>query len=233
MPRNAITMRGTVEECWLLALRVDPTRVEPLLPRPLRLVEYGGYAFFNVVVSRLGHMRPAPLPAWTGIGYWHVAYRLYARFEDTEGLYFLRSDADSSLMVAMGNLLTDFRFHRARIGVEHGDGESSLVSHSPGAELRLRLLDEAPSLAPGSPFADLGHAETFLKYKPVAIAAHDGRVDLLRITRDEAAWQSRLRGFRVEELEFLEPYGAAPEVLYEMRPIEYQWNRAERHRVNP
>ncbi|WP_227624923.1 DUF2071 domain-containing protein [Fimbriimonas ginsengisoli] len=226
-------MRGRVAECWLFTFRVDPANVAHLLPTPLELVEHGGFAFFNVVVSRLTHMRPAPLPAAVGIGYWHVAYRLYARFGEIEGLYFLRSDANSPLMVGAGNMLTDFRFHLATVGATRPDGQSPSELHSfaDGARLRIALTGDPPQLSSGSPFETLDQAADFLKYKPAALFSHPGSVDVLRITRDESAWKARLRAFRVEEASFLEPYDAIPEIAYEMEPIDYQWNRAERHRL--
>jgi hypothetical protein len=221
-------MRGHIAQCWLFTFRADPARVADRLPAPLTLVEHGGSAYFNVVVSRLTHMRPAPLPGWVGLGYWHVAYRLYARYGDVEGLYFLRSDADSPLMVAAGNLLTDFRFHRADVGIATGPAGTELRSFAPGARLRIALPDDPPSLPPDSPFASLDEAAQALKYKPAGLVAGPDGVEALRISRDERAWRFRLRSFRTEEMEFLAPFAATPEIAYELAPIDYQWNRAVR-----
>ncbi len=225
--KNAITMRGHIAQCWLITFRGDPSRVSPLLPRPLEIIEHGGWAYFNVVVSRLTQMRPAPLPAWTGLGYWHAAYRLYARYGDVEGLYFLRSDADSSIMVGAGNLFTDFRFHHARIGARSSPEGLQLWSLAEGARLRVTLTDDAPRLAPRSPFATLDEAAEALRYRPAGPSVRDGQVGVLRITRDERAWRAGLRAFRVEEASFLDPFAPIPEVAYELEPIDYQWNRAD------
>ena len=221
-----ITMRGTIEECHLFTFRVEPARVAALLPAPLELVDFGGFAYFNVVVCRLSHMRPAFVPLAIGIGYHHVAYRLYVRYGQEEGLYFLRSDADSRLIATFGNALTDFRFHLAKVTM----ADALVTSDVEGARLRIAIHDDAPDLSPNGPFATIGEAGDRLKYKPAAFSVRPDGVDILRITRDEQRWRYRLRAFDVETCEFLSGYGAVPEIAYDLEPIDYQWNRAERLR---
>jgi len=230
IPKNAITMLGTIDQCWLLAFRVDPSVARRLLPTPLELVEYGGCAFFNVVISHLSQMRPAPLPGILGMSYWHVAYRLYARIPSNspeEGLYFLRSDADSPLMVAAGNALTDFRFHRAQVEARRTGERTRIQVDSADAPLCVEFGGPA-KLASGSPFPDLRAAADFLKYKPAGLAVRDGQAEALRITRDESAWRSRLLGVEPLEVPYLQPFGAEFEVAYEVDPVNYRWNRARR-----
>lgn len=230
MRRNFVTMLGEIDRCWLIALRADLREVREVLPPELEPVTFGGFAFLNVVVSHLRQMRPSPLPKWIGMSYWHVAYRIYARFtppdgEAVEGLYFLRSDASSPLMVAAGNLLTDFRFHRASIAATG----TTLTVASPNAPLDAVLSDQ-PRLAEGSPFPSLETAGDFLRYKPAGISVNARDVDVMRITRDEHKWRYRLRGLENWNLPYLERFKPVPEAVYEVGPIEYRWNRAEHFR---
>src|SRR5437763_16699429 len=118
LPKNPLTIIGTLDRCWLFVYQTPIEEARALLPRELEPVTHGGCAFWNVVVCHLRQMRPKPLPAFLGVSYWHVAYRFHVRFRPrsgppVEGLYFVRSDCDSPLMTWAGNLLTDFNFHTA------------------------------------------------------------------------------------------------------------------------
>jgi hypothetical protein len=109
--KNPITMKGRIDRCWLFTFQAPEAEARALLPRPLVPVTREGFAFWNVVVCRVEAMRPRGVPGFLGMSYWHVAYRLYARFGAEEGLYFVRSDCDSGFMATMGNVMTDFNFH--------------------------------------------------------------------------------------------------------------------------
>jgi hypothetical protein len=192
-----------------------------------------------VVVCEVRALRPAPLPAAAGLGYWHVAYRLHAqvRLESgiiVEGLYFVRSDCDRVVVALAGNLLTDFRFHTARIEVTAGAGVIDGDIRSPGADARFRLSDAIPALTAGSPFADIAEAAEFLKYKPCALApAGDGLVRLLRVSRRETDWRYRLVAVAESKWEFFTGREVAPEVCYAVDPIDYQWERGVACRALP
>jgi hypothetical protein len=222
-------MAGDIDRCWLLAYRAPIDKVSATLPKPLEPVTFGGFAYLNVVVSELSHMRPAFLPRALGLGYRHAAYRAYARFGNTEGLYFLRSDADSPWITTFGNLLTDFRLHKSAIDIVESQSRRALVIRSEDQPGVARLdLDKPARLQPNSPFASLKDAEAFLKYKPAALSVHDGNVDILRIQRDEAAWKARLVHVDEQDFEFCKPFDANFEICYQMEPIRYVWKRAVR-----
>jgi len=232
--KNAITMRGTVDQCWLIAFRADIEKVRAILPPPLQPITYGGFAYLGIVVSHLRHMRPAPLPGWLGIGYWHAAYRVYAQLDQPnrlpmQGLWFLRSDADSALMTACGNLLTDFRFHHSKVYGGRQEDRIKLAVQSPEAPLSV-VLKGAPALAPGSPFSTVEEAARTLQYAPVGFSVDGPDALAMKITRNESQWKTRLLGVESISAPFLDPFDAVPEVAYEVESIDYQWNRAQRYR---
>lgn len=229
MRKNPVTMKGMIERCWLFAFRAPEAGIRPLLPPPLEPVVRGGWGFWNVVVCRVGSMRPRFAPRFMGMGYWHVAYRLYARFAGEEGLYFVRSDCDSALMSWMGNLMTDFNFHTAGVTVREEPGRVSLRIDSPDAPGSAEIDRVGPpSLAPGSPFGSLAEASAFLKYKPLGLSVGtDGRVNRVRIVRDESAWRGRAVAVADQRWAFFGGREAHPELCTEVDPIEYRWNRGE------
>src|SRR5258708_9536169 len=71
-------------------------------------------------------MRARFTPLALGVTYWHIAYRIQVRAtladdRPIEGLYFLRSDIDRPLFGVIGNRLTDFHFHAARVRFSNDD----------------------------------------------------------------------------------------------------------------
>lgn len=237
---SPFTMRGHLRRCWLFTFRTPASAARKFLPPPLELITRDDFAFWNVVVCELRSLRPAPLPAAVGIGYWHVAYRLHAQAHlesgDTiEGLYFVRSDCDRWLVARVGNMLTNFHFHLAEIKVETGDKTVEGRIRTPDANAHFRLRDEIPAaLTPGSPFASVSEAAEFLEYKPCSLAP-DGpdNVEIVRINRREADWKSRVVTAEINDWHFLSAQDAVPEICYALEPIDYEWSRAEIRRLAP
>jgi hypothetical protein len=234
---NPLTVRGRIERCWLFAYQTPVEAARSELPPELEPVTHGGCAFWSVVVCRLAGMRPPPLPAFLGVGYWHVAYRIYARFHPlggapVEGLYFLRSDCNSRLMAAAGNLLTDFRFHMAPVKVTESAAEVRIDVAAPDAPASALLDRVRPPELPGySAFASIDEAAAFLKYQPRGFSiTGPGRVNVIQIERDEAAWRSRLVRIEQADWAFLSGRPVRPEICYDVEPIDYQWNRGRTYR---
>ena len=232
MLKNAFPMQSFIRRCWLATHRVPEAEARAFLPPELSLVTHGGFAFLNTVIARMEAMRPQGLPAFFGLDYWHVGYRLYAKAAmaegEREGLYFLRSDCDRRVLAMAGNLLSDFRFHTAHIEVMAAASTTSVRAEVQGARVELDLSGETETgLSAGSPFETLAEAEVFLKYKPCGLApAGRGRANAIPIQRDEAAWHARPVQVLRERLEFLDRFpNARPEVVFEVAPIEYRFGR--------
>jgi hypothetical protein len=230
MRKNPLTMKGTIEKCWLFAFRTPVAEARARLPAPLEPVTRGGFAFWNVVVCRIGAMRPRFAPRLLGMSYWHVAYRLYARHRSLEGLHFVRSDCDSAVMSWMGNVTTDFNFHPAGVRVEEEPARVRIAIDSPDAPATAELDRRAiPALGAGSPFGSVGEASEFLKYKPCGLSVgSDGTVNVVRIVRDEAAWHGRAVAVASQRWSFFGGLEAVPELCTEVQPIEYRWNRGQK-----
>jgi hypothetical protein len=150
-----------------------------------------------------------------------------------EGLYFLRSDCNRPLMTLAGNLVTDFNFHTAPIHLRT-DGPATLIQvDSPDAPGYAALRPDVPAhLPPASPFASLDEAAAFLKYQPAGIfLARPGVANVVHITRDEAAWQSRLVHVEAAAWAYLHDQPVIPEICYQVEPIAYQWNRGRTYQL--
>lgn len=231
-PKNPLTMRGTITQCWLFTYQTTIADAQALLPPQLEAVTHRDCAFWNVVVCHIASMRPRSLPAFTGLGYHHVAYRLYARFHPIsgppiEGLYFLRSDCDNRLISLAGSLVTDFNFHTAPVLIEQEEQTVNINVQSKDAPARAKLrLDVTPQLAPYSAFDSPGEASAFLKYKPFGISVDaTGQANIVKIVRREKEWKSRLVTVESEHWSFFDEKTVRPEICYQVQPIKYQWNR--------
>lgn len=233
--KNPLTMVGLLRNCWLFAYGTPVEEARRLLPASLEPVVYGGAAFWNVVVCRIEGMRPKGVPPIVGFDYWHVAYRLYVRFrtktgEPIEGLYFLRSDCDSRLMAAAGNLVTDFNFNVARIRIDETAEATQLTVESPTAPVQVLLNGNVPSRPADSVFKDGTAAAAALKYKPFGISIlPDGNANIVRIIREESAWVAHEQNVVSATWGYFHDKKVRFEGCYRVDPIQYQWNRGEIH----
>src|SRR6185369_15012096 len=138
-----------------------------VLPPPLVPDTYAGQAFLSVVVADMERMRPAFVPAFLGVTYQQVVYRAVVRCGDERGVHFLRSDADNRLMVELGNQLSFFRFHQARIaaaqggGLRHFDLVADPHNHA-DIHVTFDLASARRTMPAGSVFTSADEAQRFL-----------------------------------------------------------------------
>jgi len=242
-----ITMTGRLTQCILLAYRTPAAGVAHLLPAGLRPLTRGEWAFWNVVACRVECMRPRGLPALAGLSYFHVAYRLYVRAmladgRELQGLYFVRSDADSTLIAATGNLMTDFRFHRAAIAAEEtpaGGLRYDVRTPEGVADLGLSVVpsDDAHA-APDTCFPSPDAARAFLHYQPLglSVSARGTKLRVAEVLRDESAWRETPLRVERADVAFLDHLGqreARLELATLVAPIAYRWRLGRRERLAP
>lgn len=66
LQKNPITVVGKLPKTWLFAYRTPVAVARGLLPPQLEPVVFGGWAYWNVVVSRIEAMRLRGFPALSG-----------------------------------------------------------------------------------------------------------------------------------------------------------------------
>jgi uncharacterized protein YqjF (DUF2071 family) len=236
-----LTLIGRLSECLLIAYRTPSESVRHLVPAPLQLVTRDGWAFWNVVACRIEKMRPTGTPRFAGMSYYHVAYRLYVRAEIAggemiDGLYFVRSDADSFLISEIGNLASDFKFHPAKIRhIEEADRLIFEVRDSDQGAARLRAaLDQKPERAKDSCFASAEEAARFLKYRPMGLSCRDGWLRVAQVFRDESRWKEAAVSIEQSRWSFFDTLSQkeiALEMATRVAPIDYRWQLGRRERL--
>ena len=114
-------------------------------------------------------MRPAFLPRWLGQRFVLVGFRVFARHRDASGrvrrgLRILESRTDRRALVAMGNLLTHYKYRRARVDWQLAAEGLQVRLGESGGDLTLDVLARTDGEAPlpaTSPFLDWQQARRF------------------------------------------------------------------------
>lgn len=207
------------------------------MPGGLHPLTHQGFAFLNLVISRIRRMRPTGIPAVLGLTCWHIAYRVHVRADlasdkTIAGLYFLRSEVDRGSLVIPGNVLTDFRFNKA-----------SIRASVDGALFRLEIAETPDGIADAevvietapdgedevsSPFRTLDERESILKYAPfgLSIDRSGHELKVAEVQRDEGRWEERRVRVRTAEWEYLKrtiPGEARLVRATQVMPIDYRW----------
>ena len=236
-------MRARFSTCALVNFAVSPSALARMLPSHLEPELYRDRAYVSIVIARMENMRPAFLPRFCGVTYHQVVYRAVVRCGADRGVTFLRSDADSTPMVAAGNAMTFFRFHRAKISwIE--SSRSLRVSVAPTAHadagINATFEPSRTSLLPrSSRFPDLATAQEFLSELYVAYGdqRHDGRVESVRITR--SPWESKVvpdQGGAYDAMtsgRLFSPDEASLDSVFLVRNLHYVWEPLKLASIKP
>jgi uncharacterized protein DUF2071 len=214
------------------------------VPAGLELITCRRAAFFNIVICHVDRMRARFTPRALGVTYWHIAYRIQVRAtladdRPIEGLYFLRSDIDRPLFGVIGNRLTDFHFHAARVRFSNDDEAAWRLRVEPTAGDALASLTvrraASNSLPPGSPFASLEERERVLKYAPFGLSvSNSGQcLRVAEVIRDEALWREEPVEVEAADWSYPRSLGLCDLRLVRatrVAPIDYRWRigRTER-----
>lgn len=236
---------GKLNPCFLFTYRFPEATARKLLPSPLEAVTKNGWAFLSIFACGVENFRPRALPAWLGMNYRHVAYRIFARApaskqETVTGMYFLRSDVDRVLLAATGNWSSDLHFRYADIALESAGGAGRLQvqsrDHLGTADVSFNAREKFER-ATGSCFADDAEALAFLKYQPVGIAMDSSgkNLKLVEVTRSGEAAEKPIR-VTAGRWDFFQTLGineANLELATEMTPVACIWQMGRLEPVAP
>jgi uncharacterized protein len=236
LPVHPLPMRTTFRQCFLVNFAVLPDALAGLLPAHLKPDIYEGRAYVSVVIAEMSRMRPALFPAAFGFTYNQVVYRAVVRCGAERGVTFLRSDADSRLMVVAGNALTFFRFHHADISWRASEGGLAFSLSPRGAvpgsiRADYDLVGATHRLPSTSAFRDLSTAQQFLTelYAAFGTQRAGGRVEVVRIVR--TPWESAVVSDRSAVYEAMSSgllfrrEEATLDAVFYVRALAYHWRR--------
>jgi len=229
-------MRTAFRHCFLVNFALRPDILASRLPDHVRPDVHDGWSYLSIVIAKMERMRPAFLPRVFGITYSQVVYRAVVLCARERGVYFLRSDADSALMVLAGNALTFFRFHHADATWSFAPGITRFslrprLGDAAGIDAEYDLADAKNQMPSTSRFATLDHAQSFLTELYVAFGTkrRDGTVNAVRIQRND--WRSMIVRDLVGSYEAMKsgvlfgPDQAELDSIFYVERLDYQWHR--------
>jgi uncharacterized protein YqjF (DUF2071 family) len=234
MWKHPLPMRTTFTTCLLVNFAFPPDVLRELLPVSIEPDVRDGEAYVSVVIADMDRMRPAFLPRLFGVTYTQVVYRAVVRHRGERGVHFLRSDADSRVMCALGNWLTFFRFHHARVRWRR-EGEIlgfDLEPTRPGPEpagihARYDLSGASHALRPSSAFRSLPEATAFLVELFSAFARPgDGR-GTTRVRVERGTWDVLVVDDLRAEYPYMQSRRGRLDSVFLVRDVPYRWHRLE------
>jgi uncharacterized protein YqjF (DUF2071 family) len=224
-----------------LTYALPPNVLRRLLPPGLELETYGGYAFVAVALVQTESLRPAGLPERTGQDFFLAGYRVFTTFAPAtgprmRGLRILRSDANRARMVAGGNLLTHYNYHRCDASIEPSPDRIHVTvrTRDHGGDLDVTADLTAGVLPPGSPFRSLRDARRFAGPLPFTFDYEQETHAIIAINARRTNWRPAPVAVDVRCISFFNQAvfdGCTPVLAaaFHVKDIDYRWERGVRY----
>lgn len=239
--RHPLAVEAHFRHCLTLTYALPPDVVRPLLPPGLELDTYDGYAFVAVALVQANSLRPAVLPAALGQDFFLAGYRIFTTFvppggKAMRGLQILRSDADRSGMVAGGNLLTHYNYHRCEATVEESSTRMRfLVRTADGlGSLEVTADRSSETLPAGSVFWSMRDARRFAGPLLFTFDYERQTNSIIAIRATRTNWQPAPIAVDVQRISFFDqpPFKRCTPMLaaaFYVHDVDYRWERGVRY----
>jgi hypothetical protein len=241
LARHPLPIDAHFRDCLTLTYAVPADVLRPLLPPGLELETVGGSGFVAVALVQTEGLRPAPLPAAVGQRFFLAGYRVFTRFRtpsgrSLRGLRILRSDTDRPQMVAAGNLLTHYNYHRCDAAVAAGADTIEVDVRTPdgAGDLHVTAHPREPRLPDGSPFASVREARRFAGPLPFTFDYEAETHAIVAIEAARTNWHPRPITVDVDRIAFFDQpafRGCTPVLAaaFHVSDVDYHWHRGVRH----
>ncbi len=239
--RHPVAIQAHFHECLTLTYALPAEILRPLLPPGLELETAGGYGFVAVALVQAEALRPAGLPAAFGQDFFLAGYRVFTTFRAPggrrlRGLRILRSDANRARMVAGGNLMTHYNYHRCTASIAATGDRIRIAVSTPdhGGDLRITADLANPALPQGSPFASVREARRFAGPLPFTFDFEQETNAIIAIRATRANWRPAPVSVDVERMSFFDQpafRGCTPllAAAFRVAGIDYRWERGVRY----
>ncbi len=235
--RHPIPIEAHLHECLTLTYALPPEFLQRLLPPGLEVETAGGHGFMAVALVQTRALRPAGWPARLGQDFFLAGYRVFTTLRGADGrrlrgLYILRSDANRRRMVAGGNLLTHYNYHRCDARIDSlGERLRVMVRTPDGAgDLEVVADTAAAALPQNSPFHSIREARRFAGPLPFTFD-HERETDgIVAIKATRTHWNPVPIAVDVSRASFFDQPGFAGcrpvlAAAFRVTGIDYRWER--------
>lgn len=205
-----------------------------LVPAVFRLDTHRDYAFAACALVQTESLRPSFAPRVVGRRFFLSGYRIFVRLASApslRGLLILRSDTDSRLMAALGNLLTHYDYRVAEVETAETLGRLEVMVRSRDrcADVRVAATLAPAGLPPGSPFEDVDEARRFAGPLPHTFAVDAATERTLVVRARRTAWTPQSVGLELAEVGFFEqpPFAGRGALAnaFHVANVGYTWER--------
>jgi Uncharacterized conserved protein (COG2071) len=239
LKRHPIAVEAHFRQSLVLTYAWPRELLEPLLPPGLVLDTHGEFGFTAIALVQTERLRPAFLPPSLGLDFFLTGYRIFVRVAPApslRGLYILRSDTNRRTMVALGNLLTHYRYHLAQISTEERAGRLAIRVRTVAREADLDLVADVTSkpaaLPPQSPFNDLTEARRYAGPLPYTFDHERSTGSIIAVKATRQNWNPEPIAVEVRAATFLhspEFSGGQPMLAnaFHVEHVDYRWERGE------
>jgi uncharacterized membrane protein YphA (DoxX/SURF4 family) len=239
--RHPFAIDAHLRDCITLTYALPAATLRPLLPPGLELDTVGDEGFVAVALVQTRRLRPAGVPPALGRDFFLAGYRIFTRFERPDGrtirgLRILRSDADRDLMVAGGNLLTHYNYHRcsAAVAVTADRIHVGVSTTDHGGDLDVEVNLRDASLPKGSPFSSVREARRFAGPLPFTFDYEPETHAIIAIEARRTNWRPAPVGARVARLSFFDQPAFADctprlAAAFHVSGVDYRWRRGVRY----
>jgi hypothetical protein len=186
--RSALpTIQGVIDRRALVNFRIDPSRLDGLLPTRLRPQLVSDWAIGGICLIRLKHIRPVGLPAFVGLHSENAAHRIAVEWDEEgkrhTGVFIPRRDSSSAVNTLLGGRIFPGFHHRADFVVDDESGAVSIDMQSRDQLTRVRLRAHvADDLARTSVFDSIDQISAFFQKDPVGVSPRrDGTLQGLEL----------------------------------------------------
>ena len=241
LSRHPFPVDAHFRDCVTLTYALPAEVLRPLLPPGLELETVDGCGFVAVALVQTEALRPSVLPAAAGQHFFLAGYRVFTRFRTSNGrslrgLRILRSDTDRALMVAAGNLLTHYNYHRCSAVVGRSPGAIDVDIHTAdgAGDLHVTARPGDERLPEGSPFASVSEARRFAGPLPFTFDYEAETHAIVAIEAARTNWYPSPIAVDVTRAAFFDqpPFRGCRPVLaaaFHVSNVDYHWHRGVRH----
>jgi hypothetical protein len=228
-------MEGVIRRRVLLNFRVKPDLVAPLLPPPIEVLPYNGWAIVGVCLIGMEQLRPKGLPGRFGLSSENMAHRVAIRYPTGagmhDGVFIWRRETDECLVSLLGGRLFPGVHQRADFAITETRAGLSIDVKTVGGQADVGFEAEyATGWAPGSVFGAFEDAAEFFRRGDCGFSCglRAGKLDGLQLKT--LRWNmSPLRIGRLETAFFHDarrfPSGAAQfDCALLMRGVPHEWH---------
>lgn len=213
LKRHPIAIEAKFEYTLVLTYALPAEVLRPLLYPGLVLDTFQDFGFVAVAMVNAKKLRPKGSPALLGQDFFMTGYRIFVRYETSEGrnlrgLRILRSDTDKPLMSVFGNVFTHYNYELASVKRKRIDDRLSIKVFTPSGKGNLEvdaIIGDGKSdadLPDGSPFSSIKEARQFEGPLPHTFDLEKETNSMVIVEGVRENWRPRSIAVDVKTVEF-------------------------------